>query len=59
MPSCPRVRRQFSTKRICRTIYYSRYDNRIFDPAHKLERHKTVFPKDMERAKALGRMLVS
>ena len=38
---------------------YSRYDNRIFDPAHKLERHKTVFPKDMERAKALGRMLVS
>ena len=22
MPSCPRVRRQFSAKRICRTIYY-------------------------------------
>ena len=38
---------------------YSRYDNRIFDPAHKLEHHKTVFPKDLERARALGRMLVS
>ena len=38
---------------------YSRYDNKVFDPAHKLERHRTVFPKDMERAEALGRMLVS
>lgn len=38
---------------------YSKYDNEMFDPVHKMERHKTVFPQDMERARAFGRQLVS
>lgn len=37
---------------------YSKYDNALFDPAHKLEHHRTVFPQDLERARALGRGLV-
>ncbi len=38
---------------------YSMYDNEMFDPAAKVRRHREVFPGEVEKARALGRQLVS
>jgi len=38
---------------------YSRYNWTMFDPAHKKERHETVFPEDKKKAFALGEQMVS
>ena len=38
---------------------YSRYEVDYFDPDAKLRRHAEVFPKELERAFALGRRLAS
>ena len=38
---------------------YSRYNWTMFDPAHKKERHETVFPEDEKKAFALGEQMVS
>ena len=38
---------------------YSRYNWTMFDPAHKKERHVTVFPEDEKKAFALGEQMVS
>ncbi len=55
--SCPcHVFLSFDTKQF---DDYSKYDNEMFDPAHKEERFRTVFPKELERARALGRELAS
>ena len=37
---------------------YSRYNWTVFDPAHKKERHETVFPEDKKNAFALGEQMV-
>ena len=37
---------------------YSRYEFDVFDVPAKLKRHEEVFPKDLERAFALGKRLV-
>jgi len=37
---------------------YSKYDSGRFDPEQRLERHKTVFPEDLRRARELGTALV-
>ncbi|MGN0179846.1 MAG: flavodoxin family protein [Monoglobaceae bacterium] len=51
------------TKSICATDTYqygdySKFESGIFDPQHKLEVHNSQFPKDCERAYALGAELV-
>ncbi len=38
---------------------YSRYDSELFDAEAKDRRHREVFPKELEKARALGRQLVS
>jgi len=38
---------------------YSRYNWTMFDPAHKKERHETVFPEDKQKAFALGGQMVN
>ena len=38
---------------------YSRYNWTMFDPAHKKERHETVFPEDKKKAFALGEEIAS
>ena len=38
---------------------YSRYQWTMFDPAHKQQRHETVFPADKQRAFDLGGQLVA
>ena len=38
---------------------YSRYDWTMFDPEHKKQRHKTVFPEDQKKAFALGAQMVA
>lgn len=38
---------------------YSRYDTDYFDVPAKLKRHEEVFPKELERAYAMGASLVS
>ena len=38
---------------------YSRYNWTMFNPAHKQERHATVFPEDKKKAFALGEQMVS
>jgi len=37
---------------------YSRYNWTMFNPAAKQERHETVFPKEQEKAFALGAQMV-
>ena len=36
---------------------YSRYHWTMFDPEHKKQRHETVFPKDKQKAFALGEQM--
>ena len=38
---------------------YSRYNWTMFDPAHKKERHETVFPEDKKKAFDLGAEMVT
>ena len=38
---------------------YSRYNWTMFDPAHKKQRHETVFPEDQKKAFALAQLYVA